>query len=40
MTLAELVVQVLLPGHNSIVENLQPGYILRTASQWEPYLVR
>jgi hydroxyacylglutathione hydrolase len=38
MTLAELEVDILLPGHNRVVENLQPGYILKTAKQWEPYL--
>jgi len=31
-------VDVLLPGHNRIVENVQPGYILETANQWAPYL--
>ncbi|MFO7984363.1 MAG: MBL fold metallo-hydrolase [Desulfatiglandaceae bacterium] len=38
MTLAELDVQVLLPGHNRIVEAVSPGYILKTAKQWGPYL--
>lgn len=38
MTLAELDVNVLLPGHNNIVESVAPGYILETARQWEPYL--
>ena len=38
MVLAELEVDVLLPGHNRIVENVQPGYILETAKQWTPYL--
>jgi hydroxyacylglutathione hydrolase len=37
-TLAELEVNVLLPGHNRIVTNLPAGYILQTAKQWEPYL--
>ena len=37
--LAELEVDVLLPGHNQIVEKLPTGYILKTAKQWEPYLV-
>ncbi len=37
-SLAELDVDVLLPGHNSIVERVSPGYILETARQWEPYL--
>jgi len=39
MRLAELEVDVLLPGHNRIIENLRSGYILETARQWEPYLV-
>lgn len=39
MRLGELDVKVLLPGHNSIVENVPPGYILDTARQWAPYLV-
>ncbi|MBW1668012.1 MAG: MBL fold metallo-hydrolase [Deltaproteobacteria bacterium] len=39
MRLAELDVEVLLPGHNSIVEKVPPGYILDTARQWAPYLV-
>jgi glyoxylase-like metal-dependent hydrolase (beta-lactamase superfamily II) len=38
MTLAELEVDILLPGHNRIAEDLQPGYILKTAKQWGPYL--
>ena len=38
MALAELDVEVLLPGHNRIVENVTPGYILDTANQWAPYL--
>ncbi|MFH0844073.1 MAG: MBL fold metallo-hydrolase [Pseudomonadota bacterium] len=37
--LAQLEVEILLPGHNRIVKNLSPGYILETARQWEPYLV-
>ncbi|MBW1910381.1 MAG: MBL fold metallo-hydrolase [Deltaproteobacteria bacterium] len=36
--LAELEVDILLPGHNSIVEKVPPGYILETAKQWAPYL--
>lgn len=36
--LAELEVDILLPGHNRIVENLPAGYIRETASQWGPYL--
>lgn len=38
MTLAELEVDILLPGHNRIVEGLPKGYILATARQWGPYL--
>jgi hypothetical protein len=38
MRLAELEVDILLPGHNQIVKNLPKGYILKTAKQWEPYL--
>lgn len=38
MVLAELKVDILLPGHNRIVETLPPGYILETAKQWGPYL--
>lgn len=37
--LAERDVDILLPGHNRIVEKLPTGYILKTARQWEPYLV-
>jgi hydroxyacylglutathione hydrolase len=37
--LAELDVDVLLPGHNRILEKVEPGYIRDTAKQWEPYLV-
>jgi hydroxyacylglutathione hydrolase len=36
--LAELEVDVLLPGHNRIVQGLPRGYILQTAKQWEAYL--
>jgi hydroxyacylglutathione hydrolase len=38
MALAKLDVNVLLPGHNRIVEAVAPGYILETARQWGPYL--
>jgi len=38
ISLAELEVDILLPGHNQIVEGLPKGYILKTARQWEPYL--
>ncbi len=36
--LAELEVEVLLPGHNRIATDLKPGYIRNTARQWAPYL--
>jgi glyoxylase-like metal-dependent hydrolase (beta-lactamase superfamily II) len=38
MRLAELEVDILLPGHNQIVKGLPKGYILKTAKQWESYL--
>ena len=38
MRLAELEVEVLLPGHNQIVKSLPKGYVLKTAKQWESYL--
>jgi len=38
MRLAELEVDILLPGHNRTVTGLPKGYILKTAKQWEPYL--
>ncbi len=38
MRLAELEVDILLPGHNRIVKDLPVGYILKTAQQWAPYL--
>lgn len=38
MRLAELDVAILLPGHNRIVQEVLPDYILKTARQWEPYL--
>lgn len=38
MRLAELDVDVLLPGHNRVVKGVKPGYILDTAKQWGPYL--
>lgn len=37
--LAELKVKTLLPGHNQIVTDLPPGYILDTVKQWEPFMV-
>ncbi|HBF42671.1 MAG TPA: MBL fold hydrolase [Desulfobacteraceae bacterium] len=39
LTLAELDVKVLLPGHNRTVEDLPSGYISETVKQWGPYLV-
>ncbi len=36
--LAELKVEVLLPGHNQIVRDLPGDYIRKTAKMWEPYL--
>ena len=38
MTLADLEVDILLPGHNRIVLDLPAGYISDTANQWAPYL--
>ncbi|MEE4351935.1 MAG: MBL fold metallo-hydrolase [Desulfatiglans sp.] len=38
LALSELEVDILLPGHNSIVENLPPGYIAQVAEQWGPFL--
>jgi glyoxylase-like metal-dependent hydrolase (beta-lactamase superfamily II) len=38
LTLGKLDVTILLPGHNNIVENVKPGYILETANQWAAYL--
>ena len=38
LRLAELDVDVLLPGHNRIVKDVKPGYIRDTAEQWAPYL--
>jgi glyoxylase-like metal-dependent hydrolase (beta-lactamase superfamily II) len=38
MKLAELEVDILLPGHNQIVKDLPKGYVLKTARQWESYL--
>jgi len=37
--LSELKVKILLPGHNRIVKNVEHDYILKTARQWEPYLI-
>jgi hypothetical protein len=38
MRLAELDVEVLLPGHNRVDTHVPPGYIKKTAEQWAPYL--
>jgi len=38
LQLADLEVDILLPGHNRIVKELPPGYIAETARQWAPYL--
>jgi hydroxyacylglutathione hydrolase len=38
LALADLEVDILLPGHNRIVTDVRPGYILETARQWAPYL--
>ena len=38
LTLAELSVDILLPGHNRIMEKVPRGYIEATARQWGPYL--
>jgi hydroxyacylglutathione hydrolase len=39
LRLAEFEVDILLPGHNRIVKGVSPDYIIKTARQWEPYLV-
>ena len=39
MHLAELEVDILLPGHNRILEKVPAGYLLKTARQWESALV-
>lgn len=36
--LADLEVEVLLPAHNRIITEVQPGYIRKTAEQWAPHL--
>ena len=36
--LAEIDVNILLPGHNRVDLNVQPDYIRETARQWEGYL--
>lgn len=38
LRLAELDVEILLPGHNRVVKGVKPGYIRDTAKQWGPYL--
>ncbi|MFO8090750.1 MAG: MBL fold metallo-hydrolase [Desulfatiglandaceae bacterium] len=36
--LAELEVDMLLPGHERVMETVQPGYIKETVKQWEQYM--
>ncbi len=36
--LAELKIDILLPGHNNIVKNLPSDYIRQVTKMWEPYL--
>jgi hydroxyacylglutathione hydrolase len=38
LRLAELEVDILLPGHNRVVKGVKAGYIQDTAKQWAPYL--
>ena len=38
LRLAQLEVDILLPGHNRVVTDLSPGYIADTARQWASYL--
>ena len=38
LRLADLEVDILLPGHNRIVKDLPAGYIRDTVEQWGPYL--
>jgi hydroxyacylglutathione hydrolase len=38
LRLAELEVDILLPGHNRVVKGVKSGYIRDTAEQWAPYL--
>ncbi len=38
LRLADLDVDILLPGHNRIVNGLPAGYISETAEQWGSYL--
>ncbi len=38
LRLAELEVNILLPGHNRVVTDLPPNYIADTAKQWASYL--
>ncbi len=39
LRLAELEVDILLPGHNRVVKDLPKGYIQKTVNQWEAYLI-
>jgi hydroxyacylglutathione hydrolase len=38
LKLSELEVNVLLPGHNQVLQKVPRGYLLKTARQWEAYL--
>jgi hydroxyacylglutathione hydrolase len=38
MMLADLPIDILLPGHNRIMKDVPEGYILKTATQWASYL--
>jgi hydroxyacylglutathione hydrolase len=38
MRLSQQKVEILLPGHNRIVQKVPADYILQTLKQWEPYL--
>ncbi len=38
LRLSELEVDILLPGHNRIDKEVNPGYIAKTLKKWEPYL--
>jgi hypothetical protein len=37
--LAELDVDILLPGHNQIIKGVPADYIRKTAKMWDQYLV-
>ncbi len=38
ISLSELEVNILLPGHNQIVKDLPKDYLIKTLKQWESYL--